>query len=123
VSTNSTQLPTQTSVLVVDDDPLILAAIRRAVRDLPARLRFAGSAEEAQLLIDAEVPSLIISDYQMPGLDGMSFLERVKRKHPSVNCVLHTAVVTGSLGFGMNIHILPKPCPDDVFRDIISSIA
>jgi DNA-binding NarL/FixJ family response regulator len=106
---------------VVDDDPLMLASIRRAVRHLPARLRFASSAEEALLLIDAEVPTLLISDYQMPGLDGMSFLERVKRKYPSVNCVLHTAVVRGSWGFGVNIHILPKPCPDDVFRDIIAS--
>jgi CheY-like chemotaxis protein len=111
------------SVLVVDDDPLVFSAIRRAVSKLPVRLRFASNAEEAQRLIEAEVPTLIISDYQMPGMDGVSFLERVKSRHPAVNCVLHTAVTKIRKGSGADIHVLHKPCPAEVLRDLISAAA
>jgi DNA-binding NtrC family response regulator len=111
------------SVLVVDDDPLMFSAIRRAVANLPAHLRFARNAEEAQRLIDVEVPELIISDYQMPGMDGMSFLERVKLRYPDVNCVLHTAVTRFRSGFGANINVIQKPCPAEVFRDLIAATA
>ena len=78
--------PSRPSVLIVDDDPLVLSIIRRIAKDTPARLRFAFDAEEAQRMVEMELPTLIISDYQMPGMDGMSFLERIKLRHPSVNC-------------------------------------
>lgn len=79
------------SFLFVDQDPMWLAAMRRASRDLPGPKHFARSAEEAQGLIEAQVPSVIVSGYGLPEEDGLSLLERVLEQHPKVACVLHTA--------------------------------
>lgn len=115
--------PHNPSVLVVDDDPMIQSLIKRIAKDTPARLRFAFDAEEAQRLVESEVPSLIISDYQMPGMDGMSFLERVKLRYPSVKCVLHTGFDKVRAPSGGNIHLLRKPCPNEVLRELIANVA
>jgi len=115
--------PSTPSVLIVDDDPLVLSIIRRIAKDTPARLRFAYDAEEAQRMVEMELPTLIISDYQMPGMDGMSFLERIKLRHPSVNCVLHTGFEKVWARAGSNIHVLRKPCPNHVLRELIANVA
>jgi CheY-like chemotaxis protein len=115
--------PSTPSVLIVDDDPSILSIIRRIAKDTPARLRFACDAEEAQRMVEMELPALIISDYQMPGMDGMSFLERIKLRHPSINCVLHTGFEKVRARAGSNIHVLRKPCPNHVLRELIANVA
>jgi len=118
-----TLTPNNPSVLVVDDDPLMQSLIKRIAKDTPARLRFAYDAEEAQRMLESEVPTLIISDYQMPGMDGMSFLERVKLRYPSVKCVLHTGYEKVRAPSGSNIHLLRKPCPNEVLRELIAKVA
>jgi CheY-like chemotaxis protein len=115
--------PSTPSVLVVDDDPLVLSLIRRIAKDTSARMRFAFDAEEAQRMVEMELPALIISDYQMPGMDGMSFLERVKLRHPSVSCVLHTGFEKVRARVGSNIHVVRKPCPNHVLRELIANVA
>src|SRR5258708_39350363 len=115
--------PSRPSVLIVDDDPLVLAIIRRSAKDTPARLRFAFDAEEAQRMVEMERPTLITSDYQMPGMDGMSFLERIKLRHPSVSCVLPTGFAKVRERAGSNIHVLRKPCPNHVLRELIANVA
>ena len=117
-----TLTPHNPSVLVVDDDPLMESLIKRIAKDTPARLRFAYDAEEAQRMVESEVPTLIISDYQMPGMDGMSFLERVKLRYPSVRCVLHTGFDKVRAPSGSNIHLLRKPCPNEVLRELIAKV-
>lgn len=117
------EMSSTASILIVDDDPLVFSIIRRIAKDTPARLRFACDAEEAQRMVEMELPTLIISDYQMPGMDGMSFLERIKLRHPSVNCVLHTGFAKVRARAGSNIHVLRKPCPNHVLRELIANVA
>jgi len=110
------------SVLLVDDEPAILAAVRRTLRVLPLKIRIACCAKEALALVEAEVPRLVISDYQMPGMDGLSLLAHIRARHPQVACILHTGTSPLPHRFGLDIPVLAKPCESAALVDLVRSL-
>ena len=86
------------SILVVDDEAdvaeLFRQQFRREVRQGLYVLHFANSGEEAlSMLGDGIRPQLIVilSDINMPGMDGLSLLERVKQRFPNLPVMMVTA--------------------------------
>jgi CheY-like chemotaxis protein len=86
------------SILIVDDEPdvaeLFRQRFRREARQGTYVLHFAGSGEDAlqQLAGDIE-PELIVilSDINMPGIDGLELLQQVKRRRPDLPVIMVTA--------------------------------
>ena len=72
-------------VLFVDDEPHLLAALRRMLRSERERwdMVFASSGAEALALIEREPVDAIVSDMRMAGMDGAELLARVQRGWPS----------------------------------------
>lgn len=67
-------------VMVVDDQTSMRAMIRRALQDLGFKdIRDKGSATEALASVKSDRVHLIISDYNMPEMDGLEFLEAVRK--------------------------------------------
>jgi CheY-like chemotaxis protein len=86
------------SILVVDDEPdvadLFRQRFRREVRDGTYLLHFAPSGEEAlAMLNDGVRPQLIVilSDINMPGIDGLTLLREAKARWPEVPVMMVTA--------------------------------
>jgi CheY-like chemotaxis protein len=86
------------SILIVDDEPdvaeLFRQRFRRESRQGTYVLHFAGSGEEALDALDNEIePELIVilSDINMPGMDGLTLLQRVKASHPRLPVMMVTA--------------------------------
>ena len=86
------------SILVVDDEPdiadLFRQHFRRESRQGTYVLHFAGSGEEAlQLLAHGIEPQLIVilSDINMPGMDGLTLLHEIKRGRPDLPVMMVTA--------------------------------
>jgi CheY-like chemotaxis protein len=86
------------SILVVDDEPdvadLFRQRFRREARDGTYVMHFAGSAEEAlDQLAEEIVPELIalLSDINMPGMDGLELLREVKQRRPGLAVMMVTA--------------------------------
>jgi CheY-like chemotaxis protein len=86
------------SILVVDDEPdvaeLFRQRFRREARQGTYVLHFAGSGEEAlQQLAGAIEPELIVilSDINMPGMDGLELLQHVKQRRPDLPVMMVTA--------------------------------
>ena len=80
-----------TRVLFVESNPTVLEAIHRAVRPLggPLQLEFCEDADEAIHFLLAEPFDVVVSDLQMPGMDGAELLSRVRELSPgSVRIVL-----------------------------------
>lgn len=67
-------------ILVVDDEPNALSALRRILRPLPYQIRTAESGVEALTMVAESVPDLIILDIQMPDMDGFQVLRRLKEQ-------------------------------------------
>jgi two-component system, chemotaxis family, chemotaxis protein CheY len=66
-------------VMVVDDQTSMRAMIRRALQDLGFKdVRDKASAPEALAAVKSDRVHLIISDYNMPEMDGLQFLEAVR---------------------------------------------
>jgi HD-like signal output (HDOD) protein/ActR/RegA family two-component response regulator len=109
------QPPFGRRVLFVDDEPHLLAALRRMLRSEREHwdMRFAGSGPEALALIADEPVDAIVSDMRMPGMDGAELLARVQRDWPSTARI----VLSGQADLGSVIAVLrsaqqflAKPC-------------
>jgi len=69
----------QIKVMVVDDQASMRAMIRRSLQDLGFKdVRDKGNAPEALAAIKSDRVHLIVSDYNMPFMDGLQFLEEVR---------------------------------------------
>ncbi len=87
-------LPAQAqAILVVDDEPDILQALKDLFEaTMPgAEVFTAGSGEEGLEVLEKQKVDVIISDYRMPGMDGLEFLSRCGEKLPEVPRILITA--------------------------------
>lgn len=82
-------------ILVVDDDPVVLRALRRLL--LGARpgwgIDVAESADAALLLLEAQTYDVVVTDLHMPGINGVTLLERLKSEQPTLMRVIHSSHV------------------------------
>jgi serine phosphatase RsbU (regulator of sigma subunit) len=83
---------TRARVLVVDDDPGVLRAVRRILESSCEVTGFTTPAE-ALALAPACDPDLAILDIRMPGMDGFEVVERLKTQLPDLDVIF----VTGSM--------------------------
>jgi two-component system chemotaxis response regulator CheY len=82
-------------VMVVDDQASMRAMIRRALQDFGfTDVRDKGGASEALSAVRSDRVHLIISDFNMPEMDGLQFLEEV-RKDPVIGKTVFI-MLTGS---------------------------
>ncbi len=86
------------SILVVDDEPdvaeLFRQRFRRETRQGTYVLHFAGSGEEALEKLGTGIePQLIVilSDINMPGMDGLTLLGQIKQRWPDIPVMMVTA--------------------------------
>ena len=77
-------------VLLVDDEPQILSALRRALRREGYRLIAAETAQEALRQLEEQPVDCILSDHKMPGLTGLQLLERAAALRPGAVRLLIT---------------------------------
>ncbi|MEZ5490677.1 MAG: sigma-54 dependent transcriptional regulator [Gammaproteobacteria bacterium] len=79
------------SVLVVEDDPDLREALCQTLDMSGYEALAAENAKAALAILGRKRPSLIISDVQMPGMNGDELLKQVKRQLPEIPFVLVTA--------------------------------
>ena len=82
-------------VLLVDDDPIVLRALRRLL--LGSRpgweIDMAESGDSAVMLLDTKTYDVVVTDLHMPGLDGVALLARLKSEQPKLMRVIHSSHV------------------------------
>lgn len=82
------------SVLLVDDDAEVLRVVARLLESQGHHVTSARNGIEALRRLAVRWPDVMIVDIQMPGMDGLSFLDEV-RKEPTLDA-LPIVVMTGS---------------------------
>lgn len=112
-------------ILLVDDHTILLDGVKSLLsgeEDLQV-VGQAGSAEAALEFLKKQDVDLIITDYSMPGMDGLSLLNTVKRIAPNTKIILlsmHDEVhlVKEILKAGVNGYVLKK----DTHKELLSAI-
>jgi PAS domain S-box-containing protein len=98
------------SVLVVDDDSLVLTSTSLLLEDLGHRVVSATSGAQALALFDqGEVIDLMITDMAMPQMSGAQLAHAVRLLKPDLPIILATGYAERLEGFAAQLPRLPKP--------------
>lgn len=79
------------SILVVDDEPNYLIVLSELLRDEGYEVFTADGGENALKIIEESELDMVISDMQMPGMDGLQLLQAVKTVNPDLPVIMVTA--------------------------------
>jgi diguanylate cyclase (GGDEF)-like protein len=112
--------------VVVCDDAPALRALMRASLELDGRVEVVGEAEDGERVVDlsAELrPDVVLLDLQMPGVDGLSALPRIRRAAPDTAVVVLSgcdAAEVGSRALALGARrYVEKPAGITAIRDAI----
>ena len=93
------------TILVVDDEESICLSLKGILSDEGYETLTAQSGEECLEIIEEELPSLVLLDIWLPGIDGIETLKRIKSRYPKIQVIMisghgsvESAVTTTKLG-------------------------
>ncbi len=77
-------------ILIADDHSLMLAGVKQALENDHGFeiVGEAGTGPEVMPLIKRRSPEIVLLDLRMPGIDGLSLLQRIRVEHPEVKVVM-----------------------------------
>lgn len=78
-------------VLVVDDELILLKVVESTLKKQPYGVITTDSVQQALEILKSEEIAAVISDYKMPKIKGVEFLEKVRKEYPSVIRIMMTA--------------------------------
>ncbi len=110
-------------ILIVDDEEFVALTLREALESLPnSKTVTATNGEEALRLFEEQHFDLLITDYKMPGADGITLASRVREMYPRTVVIMVTAYGDAALreqAASVSIaHILDKPVRLADIRDV-----
>ena len=97
------------NLLLVDDEPNVLAGVKRILRKEGYGIFTATSGRDGLEVLEKESISLLISDQKMPEMDGAEFLRTVKTLHPHTIRIM----LTGQADIGVAMEAINQ---GEIFR-------
>ncbi len=112
---------TDVSILFVDDEKPVVAALRRVFADEPYEVRTCTDPHVALSEITANAPTVVVADYYMPGMQGPALLKRVREIDDGIIRVILTGkpdvtAVLDAVKNGAVYRFILKPWDDDDLR-------
>jgi len=122
---NSNQLK-RIKVLLIDDDEWIRDSLCLFFENEGWHLIALETAEEAIEILKKETYEIIITDYRLPGMDGITFLRQIQEIQPNAMKILITAywskeVVSEANRLGVH-DLIKKPFTTKVIEDTLSRL-
>ena len=92
---------TTANLLIVDDDATLSACLSAVLGSFGYGVRTAADGFSALALLRQDVPDIIVSDLNMPGMSGFEFLSVVRRRFPAIPVVAMSAVAAEGVPSGI----------------------
>jgi HD-like signal output (HDOD) protein/CheY-like chemotaxis protein len=113
------------SLLLVDDEPLVLSGLQRSLRSMRDEwaIEFAGSGDEALEVMAKHTFDVILTDMRMPGMDGAQLLNEVRKRSPqTVRMALSGQCDRDTImsAVGATHQYISKPCDAQQLKDTIN---
>lgn len=117
--------PAGGTVLVVDDEPGVCAAVKRSLESVGYSVLEAESGEAALKVLAKKPVEVIISDQHMPGMSGVDLLKIVRVRHPRIVRIMLTGdstpeVPVRSINESEVYRFVRKPWNNADLRTIVS---
>ena len=106
---------TRAKLLIVDDEPFIRESMSLVLAEMGYAVRSAEDGFSALAELRTEIPDVLLSDLNMPGMSGFELLSVVRRRFPSVQTVAMSGAFSG--------HEVPSGVAADAFYQKGSSLA
>ncbi|HCL81152.1 MAG TPA: sigma-54-dependent Fis family transcriptional regulator, partial [Nitrospiraceae bacterium] len=81
-------------IVIVDDEKSFLLLMTKILEDSGYVVKGFTDAEEALKAVDSFSPNLIITDLKMPKMDGIRFMDELKKKNEDMDFLMVTAFAT-----------------------------
>lgn len=83
-------------LIIIDDSPFMLSGIVRSIQeDVDCDITTFTSAEEALEFINNHSVSVVLSDLEMPGMDGCQLFRELNTSLPAIELILMTGTLEG----------------------------
>ena len=118
----------QPRVLCVDDEPHVLDGLALHLRRRFEVFTATGGVDGLQMLVTHGPFAAVVSDMRMPGMDGATFLARVRREAPDTTRLLLTGqsdlkAAIAAVNEGQIFRFLSKPCPPKELLQVLEEAA
>lgn len=116
------------NILYVDDDPALLEMGKQYLeRSGQFRIDTIESALRALTLLKSKTYDSIVADYQMPGMDGIEFLKKIRTSGNTIPFILFTGrgreeIVIQALNEGANFYLQKGGDPKALFAELTHKI-
>jgi two-component system repressor protein LuxO len=115
------QNETNASILFVDDEPEILTALTRLLRSTNITVYTASSGENGLQILEQKKIDIVVSDKNMPGMNGNEFLQKVAEQWPETVRIMLTAYtelndVISAINSGRVWSYIKKPWDNEEFK-------
>ncbi len=122
---NNNKESSQIPVLVVDDDQIVLAALKETLLRDGYNVLTANNGEEAVSLLQKQPVSLILCDQRMPGISGIDVLIRAQELQPEATRIVLTGnadleTVLNAINLGKVSQFINKPWDDTLLRRTVA---
>ena len=112
-------------VLFVDDETMVLSGLRRAMYKTGWKIKVADSPFKALEMIESDPPDIVVSDVQMPGMNGVDMLEKFNQALPDTSRFVLSGQADAQLvlkGSCVSHGWFAKPCSHDVLIEKIGVV-
>ena len=106
-------------ILVVDDEPSIRISLSHALTEIGYRTRSAEDGLTALQEIRRQLPDILVSDLNMPGMSGFELLSVVRRRFPAIHAIAMSGVAADAFyqkGSSMGALLRIMGTPPDIER-------
>jgi len=117
------------AVLLVDDEPAVLAAVARLLHPAGVRVFTAGDGADALAVLDEQASAIgvVVSDYAMPSMSGAELLRTVRLRWPDITRVLLTGnadlpAAAAAVNEGQVARLFLKPWDPPAFQRAVLQV-
>ena len=78
------------AVMIIEDEAVLAKNIRTYLERHAYAVQCAASAEEGLAQLDSFAPDVVVLDFNLPGMDGLQALERIRARRPATQVIMLT---------------------------------
>lgn len=114
-----------TNILFVDDEPKVLAGLRRMLHGFRDQwdMDFVAGGQEALDIMSCKPYDVVVTDMRMPGMDGAELLDRVLGEHPNIVRIVLSGQSNQEMilrAIGPAHQYLSKPCDPESLKHTVA---